>query len=96
MRAFEDEFGERVVELHGDHLRDVRLAALVFRVTSLALAGAGVAHPPVIVGMATQILRDILMTVHAQRGLRHLVGAVVAVAAVALLLDVRIAELAGH
>ena len=94
--ALEREVGQAMIEPRAIELNDVGLAALVLRVASAALAGAGIGHAPVKAQMVAHVARDFLVTIETQRGLAADVGAIVAVGAGLLLLHVRAGHFARH
>ena len=96
MRARQLEIGQLMIELQAIKLHDIRRAALVFGMAGAALAGAGILHAPVKLSLLLNVNRNILVTVQAQRRLRPYIRAVMAICAVRLLLDMRLAQFAGH
>lgn len=96
MRALERQLRQGVIELCLIELRDVRIAPFVLAVTGAAFAAAGIRHAAVKIAVLAYILGNIFMAIETQRGLRHFVGAVVAIAARLFLLDVSLAHLPRH
>ena len=90
------EVGQLMIELQAVELDDICCAAFVLGMAGAALAGAGIWHTPVISALLAYIGRHILVAVQAQRRLRPHVRAVMAICAVGLLLDMRLADFARH
>lgn len=92
----EREIGEGVVETRGTELVDIGVATEMLGMTSAALPGACVLHPPVIARRAADIRGDLLVTVEAETGLARAIRAVVAGAAVGFELLVSPADRPRH
>ena len=96
MRTRQLEIGQLMIELQPVQLHDIGIASFVLGVAGAALAGPGIRHAAVISALLLYIGRDILVAVQAQRRLRPCVRTVMAIGAVGLLLDVRLAHFTRH
>lgn len=65
MRIGELEVGQQMVELQAIQLHDIRAAALVFRMTGAALAGARILHASVISPVLLHVGGNIFVAVQA-------------------------------
>ena len=75
---------------------DVRVAPVVLGVAALAFTGAGRRQTSVVAGLATDVLRYVLVTVETQLGLPLAIGPIVAIGTIPFDFRVRLRDGAGH
>ena len=76
--------------------RDVGLASVVLRVTTAALARAGLWHSSVVAGLTANVFRHVFVTVETEGGLPRPIGSVVTIGALAFDFRVCLRDRAGH
>lgn len=92
----QDEVGQIVCETRLVQSGDVGVTPVVFDVATPTLTGTCREHATVIAGLAANILRDVLVTVQAERGLPLTVGAIVAGSTILFDAGVGLGERSGH